>query len=198
MFVAAGKVRSSTPFYSPEYTDARPSPLSNTPERRNSFASAHCRGRVPLEPLGADSAPVGLQRERPYPPRARSQPSCLGGSGSAQSPRRVTTAHQGNPRATHCFLVRAQVATEPLLLLSPRTPPPIDMAVSTVRPGVFVRFKKLKGTSRVLAAARHNLRELPPTPNITAGKQEANQVVWGAVLSNAGLSHNCARSNGNR
>lgn len=48
-----------------------------------------------------------------------------------------------------------------------------------------MRFKKLKGTSRVLAAARHNLRELPLTPNITAGKQEANQVVWGGLTSNA-------------
>lgn len=68
--------------------------------------------------------------------------------------------------------------------LSP-APPPIDMAVSTVRPPVFVRFKKLKGTSRVLAAARHNLRELPLTPNITAGKQDANQVVWGGLTANA-------------
>lgn len=68
----------------------------------------------------------------------------------------------------------------------PCIPPPIDKAaVSTVRPPVFVRFKKLKGTGRVLAAARHNLRELPLTPNITAGKQEANQIVWGELTANA-------------
>lgn len=48
-----------------------------------------------------------------------------------------------------------------------------------------MRFKKLKGTTRVLAAARHNLRELPLTPNITVGKQEANQVMWGGLTANA-------------
>ena len=70
------------------------------------------------------------------------------------------------------------------MFLSPPLPP-VDMAASTVRPGVFVRFKKLKGTSRVLAAARHNLRELPLTPNITAGKQDANKVMWGRLTANA-------------
>lgn len=55
------------------------------------------------------------------------------------------------------------------------------MAQLLPRHGAFLRFAKIKkGSSSALIAARHNLRELPLTPNITAGKQSLNHVLLGA------------------
>ncbi len=48
-----------------------------------------------------------------------------------------------------------------------------------------MRFKKLKGPGIVLWAARHNLRELPPTPNINPEKHGANQVALGEQTAQA-------------
>lgn len=75
------------------------------------------------------------------------------------------------------------------------------MAQLLPRHGAFLRFAKIKkGPSSALIAARHNLRELPLTPNITAGKQSLNHVLLGArsaetvqdgyraALSNAGIT----------
>lgn len=44
---------------------------------------------------------------------------------------------------------------------------------------LLVRFAKLKGPTAALRAARHNLRELALTPNITPGQQHLNRVLLG-------------------
>lgn len=44
---------------------------------------------------------------------------------------------------------------------------------------LFVRFAKLKGPTAALRAARHNLRELALTPNISPGQQHHNKVLLG-------------------
>lgn len=50
---------------------------------------------------------------------------------------------------------------------------------------LLVRFAKLKGPTAALRAARHNLRELALTPNITPGQQYLNLVLLGPQTADA-------------
>ena len=50
------------------------------------------------------------------------------------------------------------------------------MAHRTRPANMFLRFGKLKGPTAALRAARHNLRELALTPNISPGQQHHNKV----------------------
>ena len=50
---------------------------------------------------------------------------------------------------------------------------------------LLVRFAKLKGPTAALRAARHNLRELALTPNITPGQQHLNFVLLGHQTADA-------------
>ena len=50
---------------------------------------------------------------------------------------------------------------------------------------LLVRFAKLKGPTAALRAARHNLRELALTPNITPGQQHLNLVLLGHQTADA-------------
>ena len=50
---------------------------------------------------------------------------------------------------------------------------------------LLVRFAKLKGPTAALRAARHNLRELALTPNITPGQQHLNRVLLGHQRADA-------------
>lgn len=55
-----------------------------------------------------------------------------------------------------------------------------------IRPAnLLVRFAKLKGPTAALRAARHNLRELALTPNITPGQQHLNLVLLGHQTAEA-------------
>ena len=55
-----------------------------------------------------------------------------------------------------------------------------------IRPAnLLVRFAKLKGPTAALRAARHNLRELALTPNITPGQQHLNFVLLGHQTADA-------------
>jgi len=60
------------------------------------------------------------------------------------------------------------------------------MAQQLLRHKAFLRFGKIKkGPESALVAARHNLRELPLTPNIVQGKQCLNKVMVGPSSSAA-------------
>jgi len=60
------------------------------------------------------------------------------------------------------------------------------MAQQLLRHQAFLRFAKIKkGPESALVAARHNLRELPLTPNIVQGKQCLNKVLVGPSSSAA-------------
>lgn len=50
---------------------------------------------------------------------------------------------------------------------------------------LLVRFAKLKGPTAALRSARHNLRELALTPNITPGQQHLNRVLLGHQTADA-------------
>jgi hypothetical protein len=50
---------------------------------------------------------------------------------------------------------------------------------------LLVRFAKLKGPTAALRSARHNLRELALTPNITPGQQHLNRVLLGHQRADA-------------
>lgn len=49
----------------------------------------------------------------------------------------------------------------------------------------FLRFQKIKSVPLILAAAKHNLRELPPTPNIDAQRSCFNEVLIGPTTAKA-------------
>lgn len=55
----------------------------------------------------------------------------------------------------------------------------MQMAHRTRPANLFLRFGKLKGPTAALRAARHNLRELALTPNISPGQQHHNKVLLG-------------------
>lgn len=60
------------------------------------------------------------------------------------------------------------------------------MAQRLPRHSVFLRLAKIaKGPASVLVVARHNLRELPLTPNIDGTKQALNHVLQGARSADA-------------
>jgi hypothetical protein len=49
----------------------------------------------------------------------------------------------------------------------------------------FLRFAKIKSEAKVLAAAKHNLREIPCTPNITPQHSYLNEVLVGPTTATA-------------
>lgn len=49
----------------------------------------------------------------------------------------------------------------------------------------FLRFAKIKSEAKVLAAAKHNLREIPCTPNITPQHSYLNEVLMGPATATA-------------
>lgn len=59
------------------------------------------------------------------------------------------------------------------------------MAHRTRPANMFLRFGKLKGPTAALRAARHNLRELALTPNISPGQQHHNKVLLGSHSAQA-------------
>ncbi len=61
----------------------------------------------------------------------------------------------------------------------------MQMAHRTRPANMFLRFGKLKGPTAALRAARHNLRELALTPNISPGQQHHNKVLLGSHSAQA-------------
>lgn len=62
-------------------------------------------------------------------------------------------------------------------------------ASPTPEPSAFLRFKKIKAEATILAAAKHNLREIPCTPNISAERSHLNEVLLGPTTAKAVKAH---------
>lgn len=60
-------------------------------------------------------------------------------------------------------------------------------STASIKPALssFLRFAKIKSEAKVLAAAKHNLREIPCTPNITPQHSHLNEVLVGPTTATA-------------